>query len=100
MKWSEMLDATPVALRSHYEGCRNLAYNNGRMAQHCRPGSRSMRKLEQQMGFLMRQISMLENAAKKARHLARVAAPTLTASASRGSGYRVGGRHDLDGGGR
>jgi hypothetical protein len=65
MKWVEMLDASPDSLSEHYRSCRDLAYNNGRMAQHTIPNGRGRRKLARQMGFLMTQISMCENAARR-----------------------------------
>jgi len=65
MKWTEMLSCSESALREHYRAMRELAFNNGRMAQHCRPKSRTNRKLASQMGFLMRQVSMCENAADR-----------------------------------
>jgi hypothetical protein len=64
MKYKAMLEAEPRTLREHYRGCRELAYNNGRMAQHTTPQSRTRRKLANSMGYLMRQISMMENVAK------------------------------------
>ncbi len=65
MKWTEMMEARPEALREHYAAIRALAYNNGNMAQCCAPKSRTNRKLASQMGYLMRQCSMCENAADK-----------------------------------
>ncbi|NIT79548.1 MAG: hypothetical protein GWN58_32850 [Anaerolineae bacterium] len=65
MKWTEMLSCSMDSLREHYWSCRSLAYNNASMAQHCAPKSRTNRKLANQMGFLMRQVSMCENAAKR-----------------------------------
>jgi hypothetical protein len=65
MKWVDMMECNPEALREHYAGVRALAYNNGQMAQHCRPKSRTNRKLANQMGYLLRQCSMCENAADK-----------------------------------
>ena len=64
MKYRDMLEAEPRTLRDHYRGCRELAYNNGRMAQHTMRHSRTRGKLANSMGYLMRQISMMENAAK------------------------------------
>jgi hypothetical protein len=65
MKWVEMLSCKAETLREHYRSCRELAYNNGRMAQHTKPFGRGRRKLANQMGFLMTQVSMCENAARK-----------------------------------
>lgn len=62
MKWTEMLEAPVESLREHYAGCRNLAYNGMKMAQH---GRHTQRKLARNMGYLMRQIDMMENAARK-----------------------------------
>jgi len=62
MKYTEMMNADPTALSDHYRGCRNLAYNNARIAQH---GAHSARKASRNMGYLMRQISMCETAADK-----------------------------------
>lgn len=65
MKWTEMLTCDVKALREHYASVRNLAYNNARIAQHCRPGGPGMRKLLRGMDYLMTQVSMCENAARK-----------------------------------
>lgn len=64
MKYAAMLEAHPDTLRDHYQGCRELAYNNGRMAQHTTQHSKTRRKLANSMGYLMRQISMMENVAR------------------------------------
>lgn len=58
-----MLTIAPEALREHYVGCRELAYNNGRMAQSS--SGRGLAKLARQQGYLQRQISMVENACRK-----------------------------------
>ena len=60
-----MLTASPDTLRTHYAGVRELAYNNARMAQSCNPFGRGIKKLANQMGYLMTQVSMCENAARK-----------------------------------
>jgi hypothetical protein len=65
MKWTEMLSCSPETLREHYAGVRNLAYNNANIAQGCCDKGRTIKKLARQMGFLMTQISMCENAARK-----------------------------------
>lgn len=65
MKFTEMLTADPDALRTHYRGVRELAYNNAAMAQGGRPGGRTIRKLANQMGYLMRQVEMCETAARR-----------------------------------
>jgi len=65
VRYVDILEAAPDALRAHYRSVRELAYNNGRMAQHCRPNGRTMRRLASQMGFLMRQIDMCETAARR-----------------------------------
>ena len=65
MKWTEMLVADPETLRTHYAGVRELAYNNSKMAQGARPDGPTVRKLARQMGYLMTQVSMCENAARK-----------------------------------
>jgi len=62
-----MLAADPSTLRTHYASVRELAYNNARIAQGCSPMGRGIRKLARQMGYLMTQISMCENAARKRR---------------------------------
>ena len=59
-----MLTVTPEELRTHYASVRALAYNNAQMAQSCRPG-RTLDKLARQMGYLDRQVSMCENAARR-----------------------------------
>ena len=65
MKWTEMLSCSPETLREHYAGVRALAYNNANMAQCCRDGGSTIKKLARQMGYLMTQVSMCENAARK-----------------------------------
>lgn len=64
MKWTDMLTATPEALRAHYRAVRELAYNNGKMAQGCSRGA-TLSKLARQQGYLQTQISMCENVARK-----------------------------------
>lgn len=64
MKWLDMLTATPEALAAHYVGVRNLAHNNAKIAQGCR-NRRTVAKLARSMGYLMTQISMCENAARR-----------------------------------
>jgi hypothetical protein len=66
MKWIDMLNATPEALRAHYRSVRDLAYNNGKIAQGCRNRS-TVAQLARQQGYLQTQISMCENAAKRRR---------------------------------
>lgn len=70
MKYAEMMIADPDALREHYASCRELAHNNGRIAQQ---GPRAAKKAARSMGYLMRQIDMVENVARK-RGLSLVAA--------------------------
>lgn len=65
MKYADMLTTDVNHLRAHYTNIRELAFNNSKMAQGCRPGSSTVRKLAHQMGYLMRQIEMCENAARK-----------------------------------
>lgn len=65
MKWLDMLTCEANSLRTHYAGLRNLAYNNSNIAQGSSSGGTTRRKLANQMGYLMTQISMCENAAKK-----------------------------------
>jgi len=65
MKWTDMLTADADALRTHYAGVRALAHNNAAMAQGTTPGGPTVRKLARQMGYLMTQISMCENAARR-----------------------------------
>lgn len=65
MKWAEMLTCEASTLREHYFGVRRLAYNNANMAQSTTPLGTTRRKLANQMEYLMAQISMCENAAKK-----------------------------------
>lgn len=65
MKYADMLTADIDSLRAHYASVRELAYNNSKMAQGSRPGGSTVRKLAHQMGYLMRQIEMCENAARK-----------------------------------
>jgi len=65
MKYIEMMKAAPEHLKEHYRGVRDLAYNNGRMAQSTRANSRARQRLATQMGYLMRQIEMCENAARQ-----------------------------------
>lgn len=77
MTWLEMLKATPDALRTHYRGVRELAYNNAKIAQGSTGRTRG--KLARQMGYLMTQISMCENAARK-RGIALVVASEAVAS--------------------
>lgn len=67
MKWTDMLTASPEALRAHYASVRDLAHNNARMAQGCNPFGGTIRKLARQQGYLQTQISMCENAARKRR---------------------------------
>lgn len=62
MKWVEMLSCPVETLRTHYASVRELAYNNARIAQH---GRRSAKKMANSMGYLMTQVSMCENAARK-----------------------------------
>lgn len=62
MKYADMLAANIETLREHYGSCRALAFNNARIAQ---AANNSRGKLARQMGYLMRQVSMCENAARK-----------------------------------
>lgn len=63
MKWLEMLSCSLEALRAHYAGVRDLAFNNARIAQGA--GRATTRKLARSMGYLMTQVSMCENAARR-----------------------------------
>lgn len=60
-----MLTADADILRTHYASVRELAYNNANIAQGCSPFGRTIKKLASQMGYLMTQVSMCENAARK-----------------------------------
>jgi hypothetical protein len=50
------------ALREEYAGWRNLAYNNGRMAQQ---GPGTARKCAASMGRIMRNVELIENIARR-----------------------------------
>lgn len=64
MKWLDMLNASTETLRTHHASVRELAYNNARIAQGTR-NRRTVAKLARQMGYLMTQVSMCENAARR-----------------------------------
>lgn len=51
------MTADPDAVRAHYKGLRQLAYNNARAAAS---GAVSRRKAAGQMGRLMRDIELIE----------------------------------------
>lgn len=65
MKWNDMLTIDVASLRAHYASVRELAFNNANMAQGTRPGGRTRGELANQMGYLMTQVSMCENAARQ-----------------------------------
>lgn len=62
MKFAEMLTADPAALAEHYRSCRELAFNNARLAQSA---PRARGRLARRMGYLMRQVEMAERAADR-----------------------------------
>ena len=66
MKFQDMLITAPDKIRDHYRACRELAYNNAQMAAATRSG-RDRQALARQMGYLMRQIEMMETIANRRR---------------------------------
>jgi hypothetical protein len=62
MKYTEMMSASPESLRTHYAGVRELAFNGARIAQQ---GRRSADRMLRSMGYLMRQIDMVESVARR-----------------------------------
>ena len=65
MKFADMMTAAPESLSEHYRACRDLAFNNARIAQHTSPNGRGRRRCASNMGYLMRQVEMCETAADK-----------------------------------
>jgi hypothetical protein len=62
MTYADMMAVGPDSLREHYAGVRALAYNNASIATY---GVRTANKCARSMGYLMRQVSMCETAARK-----------------------------------
>ncbi len=65
MKTPLFKSLSDAALRIEYRGWRELAYNNAKMAQSCRDGGPTIKKLAYQMGKIMRNVEIIEAIAKQ-----------------------------------